>query len=73
MKLGESLQLAIKNIGDLLPRYAHHIIPAVLVGVKDEDSDIRCSSLSQLAELCRLLRHSINPLLYEVNTFLIGS
>ncbi|EDV29755.1 uncharacterized protein TRIADDRAFT_52476 [Trichoplax adhaerens] len=68
MKLGESLQLAIKHTGELLPRYAHHIIPAVLTGVNDKDSDIRCSSLSQLAELCMLLRHSINPLLHEVTS-----
>lgn len=66
MKLGEALVKATRNCGELVPRYSQHLLPALLVGVKDPEPLVRASSLSNLGDVCQLLRFSLGPVVHEV-------
>ncbi|KAK2560130.1 Transport and Golgi organization protein 6-like protein [Acropora cervicornis] len=66
MKLGEALVNATRNCGDMVPRFSQHLLPALLTGVKDPEPLIRASSLSNLGEVCQLLRFSLGPVVHEV-------
>ena len=66
MKLGEALIKAIRNCGDLVPRYCQHLLSALLTGVKDPEPLVRASSLSNLGDACQLLRFSLGPVVNEV-------
>lgn len=67
MKLGEALVNATRNCGDMVPRFSQHLLPALLTGVKDPEPLIRASSLSNLGEVCQLLRFSLGPVVHEVS------
>ena len=66
MKLGEALVRATRNCGELVPRYSQHLLPALLTGVKDPEPLVRASSLSNLGDVCQLLRFSLGPVVHEV-------
>lgn len=66
MKLGEALVNATRNCGDMVPRFSQHLLPALLTGVKDSEPLIRASSLSNLGEVCQLLRFSLGPVVHEI-------
>ncbi|XP_067047610.1 transport and Golgi organization protein 6 homolog isoform X1 [Acropora muricata] len=66
MKLGEALVNATRNCGDMVPRFSQHLLPALLTGVKDPEPLIRASSLSNLGEVCQLLRFSLGPVVHEI-------
>ena len=67
MKLGEALVNATRNCGDMVPRFSQHLLPALLTGVKDPEPLIRASSLSNLGEVCQLLRFSLGTVVHEVS------
>lgn len=50
-----------------MPKYREVLLAAVMTGTHDEDPIVKASSLSNLAELCRLLRFSLGPVLHEVS------
>ena len=66
MKLGEALVKATRNCGELVPRFSQHLLPALLTGVKDPEPLVRASSLSNLGDVCQLLRFSLGPVVNEV-------
>ena len=66
MKIGEALVKATRICGELVPRYSQHLLPALLTGVKDPEPLVRASSLSNLGEVCQLLRFSLGPVVNEV-------
>ncbi|XP_046550543.1 transport and Golgi organization protein 6 homolog [Haliotis rubra] len=66
MKLGESLVKAARNLGDMIPKYRELLLAAVLSGARSDDAMVRASSLSNLAEMCKLLRFSLGNVLHEV-------
>lgn len=66
MKIGEALVKATRICGELVPRYSQHLLPALLTGVKDPESLVRASSLSNLGEVCQLLRFSLGPVVNEI-------
>ncbi|KAL5022664.1 hypothetical protein ScPMuIL_001819 [Solemya velum] len=66
MKIGESLMKAIRNMGDVVVKYRDILLSAILNGAKDQNELVRASSLSNLGELCRLLRFSLGGVLHEV-------
>ena len=68
MKLGEALLRATKRCGDLTPHYFQILVQAFLTGVKDEESYIRASSLSNLGEVCRLSPQTVPSVIHEVNS-----
>ena len=66
LKLGEALVRAVKGCGELAPRYFQLLVHAYLLGVRDEDSLIRASSLSNLSELCASSPHMLSTVVHEV-------
>ena len=66
MKLGEALIKAMRCCGSLLPRYSQVILASLLTGVKDNDNHVRASSLSNIADACKLLRFAVGPVIFEV-------
>ncbi|XP_033626737.1 transport and Golgi organization protein 6 homolog [Asterias rubens] len=66
VKLGEALVRAIRSLGELVPRYANTLLGTLLQGAQDTDAVIRASSLSNMADVCKLLRFSLGPNLHEV-------
>ena len=67
MKLGEALVQVARDCGETLPHYADGILAAVLSNVHDPDPLIRASSLSNLADVCGLLRFSFGQVQNEVS------
>ncbi|XP_059154233.1 transport and Golgi organization protein 6 homolog [Physella acuta] len=66
LKVGEALMKATRRLGELTPVYRDLLLTATLVGCRHRDALVRASSLSNLAELCKLLRFSIGPIIHEV-------
>ncbi len=54
-------------MGPLAPHHKRPLLDAFLRGARDPDAFVRASSLSNLGELCALLRYSIDPVLHEVH------
>lgn len=66
IKLGEVLVKAVRDCGELVPRYSQLLLSSLLSGVHDTDELVRASSLSNIGEVCKLLRFSIGPIVNEV-------
>ncbi|XP_076469852.1 transport and Golgi organization protein 6 homolog [Babylonia areolata] len=66
VKVGEALMKATRNLGEMIPKYRELLLGAVLTGARDKDVTVRASSVSNLAEVCSLLRFSLGPVLHEV-------
>ncbi|XP_022106681.1 transport and Golgi organization protein 6 homolog isoform X2 [Acanthaster planci] len=66
VKLGETLVRATRRLGELVPRYGKVLLGAFLHGAQDTDAVMRASSLSNLADVCRLLKFALGPNLHEV-------
>ena len=47
--------------------YKDSLLSTLLNVLKDEDETIKSSSISNLAEVCKLLRFSLSSCLYEVS------
>ena len=73
MKLGEALVKAVRDCGDTLPQYSDAVLAAILSNVCDSDPMIRASSLSNLADVCSLLKFSFGQIQNEVSTSWIGA
>lgn len=54
-------------------KYRDILLSAILNGAKDQNELVRASSLSNLGELCRLLRFSLGGVLHEVSLCKLGS
>ncbi|XP_072038821.1 transport and Golgi organization protein 6 homolog [Amphiura filiformis] len=66
LKIGEALVKATRCLGDLVPHYSQQLLGAFLVGTRDSDPSMRASSLSNLADVCQLLRFSVGPIVHEI-------
>uniref|UniRef100_T1ISA3 RNA polymerase II assembly factor Rtp1 C-terminal domain-containing protein n=1 Tax=Strigamia maritima TaxID=126957 RepID=T1ISA3_STRMM len=66
LKLGEVIVKVTQLLGEMLPKYRDLFLQAFLNGCKDENSQVRASSLSNLAEVCKGLKFSIGPCIHEV-------
>jgi hypothetical protein len=63
---------AVRECGDLIPRYSQHLMSSLLSGVRDTDEFVRASSLSNIGEVCKLLRFSVGPIIQEVGTLFLA-
>ncbi|XP_062575035.1 transport and Golgi organization protein 6 homolog isoform X2 [Saccostrea cucullata] len=68
MKIGECLVQSSRKLGDLAPKYRDVLVSAFLMGAKDPDPLIRASSMSNLGEVCSVLRFNLGPIIQEVFT-----
>ncbi|XP_065934325.1 transport and Golgi organization protein 6 homolog isoform X2 [Magallana gigas] len=66
MKVGECLVQTSRNLGDLAPKYRDLLLSAFLVGARDPDPLIRASSMSNVGEVCSVLRFNLGPIIQEV-------
>lgn len=66
LKIGECLVKATRNLGDMIPKYKNVLLAAFLNGARDPDGMVRASSISNLGEICKLLRFSLGSVLHEV-------
>ncbi|KAF8563437.1 hypothetical protein P879_04907 [Paragonimus westermani] len=66
LKLGEAIMRTLRELGEMAPAYRDVVLDTVSVGTRDAEPLVRAASLSNLAELCRLLRHAIAPVTYEI-------
>jgi hypothetical protein len=55
-----------QRLGELMSKYAKDIIPIFLCGVRDADTIIQASSLSNLAEICELMGAGLFPFIEEI-------
>ncbi|XP_028813874.1 transport and Golgi organization protein 6 homolog [Denticeps clupeoides] len=70
LKIGEVLMRSSRAMGDLAPHYGRPLIGVFLRAVRDKDSSVRTSSLSNLGELCQRLNFSLGPLAQELSVCL---
>ncbi|KAI5736732.1 hypothetical protein M8J76_006525 [Diaphorina citri] len=66
LKLGEVLMRVARHLGEMLTKYKSYFLNAFLHGCKDEDHLLRASSLSNLAEICRILGYRVGSILSEI-------
>ncbi|KAJ8042495.1 Transport and Golgi organization protein 6-like [Holothuria leucospilota] len=66
LKLGEALVKATRSLGEMAPHYSKPLLNAFLSRTHDEDGDIRASSLSNLGEICQLLKFSVSGSIQEI-------
>ncbi|XP_076334925.1 transport and golgi organization 6 isoform X2 [Tachypleus tridentatus] len=64
--LGEVLTNVCKNLGTVAPKYRDTLLPTFLIGVRSPDYLLRTSCLSNLGEICKLLKFSLGPYTQEV-------
>jgi hypothetical protein len=66
LEVGEALLQISQRLGELMSKYAKDIIPIFLCGVRDADTIIQASSLSNLAEICELMGAGLFPFIEEI-------
>ncbi|XP_025191179.1 uncharacterized protein LOC112591556 [Melanaphis sacchari] len=66
LKIGEALMKTIKLLNETIPVYKNRLLNAFMAGVRDNDHLVRASSLSNLAEVCRLLRYNLGSIVVEI-------
>ncbi|GAA27667.2 transmembrane and coiled-coil domain-containing protein 7 [Clonorchis sinensis] len=66
LKLGEAVMRILRDLGCMAPKYRTQVLHCMTVGSKDTEPLVRAASLSNVTELCRLLRHAMGPIVYEV-------
>ncbi|VDQ06356.1 unnamed protein product [Trichobilharzia regenti] len=66
LKLTESVMRILSNLGDMAPKYRTEVFNTFVIGCKSSDELIRAACLSNIAELVRLLKYAIHPVIYEL-------
>lgn len=66
LKLGETLVRVCERCGETLPKYGHHFVSTFLAGAQSTLSNLRASSLSNLASVCELMRFSLHPFIHDI-------
>ena len=56
----------LSYVGEMVPRYGNILLGAFLQAAQDTDAVVRASSLSNMADVCKLLRFSLGPNIHEV-------
>jgi len=66
LKVNESLLKISQRCGETLPFHVDPLIHTFLLACRDNDRTIRASGLSNIAELCKMLRFGLHPYLEEI-------
>ncbi|CAI9720086.1 and Golgi organization 6 homolog [Octopus vulgaris] len=66
IKLGECLVKVTQGLGETVVKFKNILLNAFLQGTKDNDFLVRASCLSNLGEVCKLLRFSLGNVIYEI-------
>lgn len=66
LKIGEVLMKTVKMLNETIPLYKNRLLNTFMTGVRDNDHLVRASSLSNLADICRLLRYNLGSIVAEI-------
>ncbi|KAH8868437.1 Transport and Golgi organization protein 6-like protein [Schistosoma japonicum] len=66
LKLAESIMRILSNLGEIAPKYRKEVFHSFVIGSKAPEELIRAACLSNIAELVRLLKYSVQPIIYEI-------
>ncbi|XP_060846775.1 uncharacterized protein LOC132926437 [Rhopalosiphum padi] len=66
LKIGEVLMKTVKLLNETIPLYKNRLLNTFMAGVRDNDHLVRASSLSNLADICRLLRYNLGSIVSEI-------
>ncbi|KAH9592081.1 transmembrane and coiled-coil domains-containing protein 7 [Schistosoma haematobium] len=66
LKLAESIMRVLSNLGEMAPKYRTEVFNSFVMGSKSSEELIRAACLSNIAELVRLLKYSVQPIIYEI-------
>ena len=69
-KIAEALVRVTRRLGDVLPHHRNLLLNGILSGANEKDDLIRTACVSNLGEICKYLKFSIGPVLYEIFTLL---
>lgn len=69
INVGEVILQLIKNMGDFGPQYSQMLLDCFYAGITHEDPTIRTSSISNLGQLCSILKYSLRP---HINQIIVG-
>ncbi|VDO03587.1 unnamed protein product [Rodentolepis nana] len=69
LKIGEAIVRVLRELGEIAPKYRDSIVGGLITASKDDSEFIRAASLSNLAEICRLLGKSIQSVVYEASEY----
>ena len=72
MKIGEAILQSLRACGPVLPRYSQIVLASLLAGVRDKESYVRASSLSNIGDVCKLLRFAVGPVIHEVRRLILS-
>ena len=65
-KIGEALVIVTRILGELTPAHKNKLLNPFLAQINHPDSLVRCSSLSNLGEICKNLRFSLGGIANEI-------
>lgn len=54
-------------LGSMAPKYRDNLLASILSGARDKDPLVRASSLSNLGEICKVVRFSLGNVICEVH------
>jgi hypothetical protein len=66
LKLGESILQISQRLGEMLPKYSQRIFNILVSVLKDKDPTIRASALTNIAEMCGMMKQGLRSILEEV-------
>ncbi|XP_063440980.1 transport and Golgi organization protein 6 homolog [Mytilus trossulus] len=66
MKIGECIVQTTRRLGSMAPKYRDILLPSILSGARDKDPLVRASSLSNLGEICKVVRFSLGNVIREI-------
>ncbi|XP_050528671.1 transport and Golgi organization protein 6 homolog isoform X2 [Daktulosphaira vitifoliae] len=66
LKIGEVLMKTVKTLNDTISLYKNRLLNTFMAGVRDNDFLVRASSLSNLADICCLLRYNLGSIISEI-------
>ncbi|XP_060856530.1 uncharacterized protein LOC132934258 isoform X2 [Metopolophium dirhodum] len=66
LKIGEVLMKTVKSLNETIPLYKNRLLNTFMAGVRDNDHFVRASSLSNLADICRILRFNLGSIIEEI-------
>ena len=71
-KLGEALVQVTRVLGQMTPAHKNRLLNPVLNQLSHPDDLIRASALSNLGEICKNLKFSLDGVIHEVMNAILG-
>jgi vesicle coat complex subunit len=66
LNLGEAIMQISRRLGELLPKYSQQIFNLLAAALKDSDAMVRASALSNISEMCSMMKQGLRPFIEEI-------